>query len=115
MMVFHFDTFIRQLMVFRNDERMEETLHNSGYYKSDGDIGEQGGRTLVRELSNFFIFMMIILMVVLMILMIVKKLIIQMIWWGIQESRLILVLSSKPDSYQTSTQRWMYLKDYDDL
>ena len=53
-MVFHFDTIIRQLMVFRNDERMEETLHNSGYYKSDGDIGEHGGRTLVRELSNCF-------------------------------------------------------------
>ena len=60
-------------MVFRNDELMEETVHNSGYYKSDGDIGEQGGRTLVRELSNclinIVIIMMIILMVVLMILM----------------------------------------------
>ena len=33
---------------------MEETLHNSGYYKSDGDIGEQGGRMLVRELSHCF-------------------------------------------------------------
>ena len=60
--------------VFRNGGQIYETYHRSSYgYEARGGIIEQGGRTLVRELSNclinIVIIMMIILMVVLMILM----------------------------------------------
>ena len=40
--------------VFRNDARMDETLHYSVYAQSEGFIYQQGGRTVVRELSNYF-------------------------------------------------------------
>ena len=31
----------------RNGERLDESLHSSGYYNSDGYIYDQGGRSMV--------------------------------------------------------------------